>query len=33
MRTHSFNPLVPMTDAIAIASTFGAVTRAEGAAP
>ena len=33
MRTHSFNPPAPMTDAIAIARLFVAVFRAEGAAP
>jgi hypothetical protein len=33
VRTDSFNPQAPMTDAIAIARAFVAVIRAEGAAP
>jgi len=33
VRTDSFNPLAPMTDAIAIARRFVAVISTEGAAP
>jgi hypothetical protein len=33
VRTLSFNPRAPMTDAIAIARTFGVFIRVEGAAP
>jgi len=31
VKTHTFNPLAPNPDAIAIARGFGAVIRAEGA--
>ncbi len=31
MKTQTFNPLAPRADAIAIARSFGAVIRAEGA--
>jgi hypothetical protein len=33
VKTSIFNPLAPTADAIAIARSFGAVIRAEGAAP
>jgi hypothetical protein len=33
VRTHFFNPLAPMADAIVFARTVGAAIRAEGAAP
>jgi hypothetical protein len=31
VKAHTFNPLAPTADAIAIARSFGAVIRAEGA--